>query len=245
MNLSEIKFPIEGNVQNLVHFLDVNGDYAFTFGSPFCYAAPADLKEKKAFLLGSFSQMKKRNLNAESIFAYYINSDEKKPHPDRRIKASIRESRIYLGDGSQLGSISVLLQRGMFRSYAGIHPNPVYDTEGKLAGFCHYDSKNKTKDVYTCDPDFSHLSVSLHHEQIEELVSAGSIHRVYSYDIVESEEVDNKDRFMAIFSPSKKSELVNNRIRFFGSGEDEDRKTLLLTALFAFFWGTYVDVPLI
>ena len=49
---------------------------------------------------------------------------------------------------------------------------------------------------------------------------------------------------MAIFSPSKKSELTNNRLRYFGSELPEDLQTLLLTALFAFFWGTYIDVPL-
>ena len=244
MNLAEIRFPLEGNVQSLVHFLDTQGAYAFTFGSPFCYVSPEDLKEKGAFLIGFFSQMKKKNLNAESVVSYYTNSTEKKPHPDRRIKASVRESKIYTGDGRLIGSIRVLLQRGMFRRYSGMHPNPVYDAEGTLVGFCHYNSKKKSKDVYTCDPDFSLLSESLKDEQIETLLSAGKIHRVLSYDIVESEEVDNKDRFMAIFSPSKKSELTNNRIRYFGCGEGEERQTLLLTALFAFFWGTYIDVPL-
>ena len=90
----------------------------------------------------------------------------------------------------------------------------------------------------------SHLSESLKDEQIDTLQSAGKIHRVFSYDIVESEEADNKDRFMAIFSPSKKSELTNNRLRYFGCDADEDTQDLLLTALFAFFWGTYIDIPL-
>ena len=68
--------------------------------------------------------------------------------------------------------------------------------------------------------------------------------RVFSYDIVESEEVDNKDRFLSIFSPSKKSELTNNRLRYYGCKDDETLKKLLLTALFSFFWGTYIDIPL-
>lgn len=244
MNLAEIRFPLEGNVQSLVHFLDNQGAYAFTFGSPFCYVSPEDLKEKQAFLLGCFNQMKKKNLNADSVFSYYINSEERKAHPDRHVKASVRESKIYLGDGTPIGSIQILLQHGIFRSYKGLHPNPVFDTRGTLVGFCHYNEKNKSKDVYTCSPDFAPLTRSLGNEEIETLQSAGSIHRVFSYDIVESEEVDNKDRFMAIFSPSKKSELTNNRIRFFGCGEGEERQALLLTALFAFFWGTYIDVPM-
>ena len=244
MNLADIRFPIEGNVQNLVHFLDNEGNYTFTFGSPFCYASPVDLKVKKAFLLGSFNQMKKKNLNADAIFTYYINSEEKKPHPDRHIKASVRESNIYLGDGTHIGSVHILLQRGMFRSYAGMNPNPIYTSGGELIGFCHYNQEHRSKDVYTCDPTFPHLSKSLKNNQIEELQSAGTVHRVYSYDVVECEEVDTRDRFMAIFSPSKKSELVNNRIRFFGCGENEERQALLLTSLFAFFWGTYIDVPL-
>ena len=49
---------------------------------------------------------------------------------------------------------------------------------------------------------------------------------------------------MAIFSPSKKSELTNNRIRKYDCAADDDTKQLLLTALFAFFWGTYIDIPL-
>ena len=60
MNLSEFRFPLEGNVQSLVHFLDAKDDYAFTFGSPFCYSEPAKLREKKAFLLAGFNSMKKR-----------------------------------------------------------------------------------------------------------------------------------------------------------------------------------------
>ena len=81
-------------------------------------------------------------------------------------------------------------------------------------------------------------------QDVASLEAAGTIHKVYSYDIVESEDVDNKDRFMAIFSPSKKSELTNNRIRFYGCEDNEDLKELLLTALFAFFWGTYIDIPM-
>ena len=52
MNITDIHFPIEGNVQNLVHFLDPRGAYVFTFGSPFSYMEPSELKEKKAFILG-------------------------------------------------------------------------------------------------------------------------------------------------------------------------------------------------
>ena len=244
MNLSEIRFPLEGNVQNLVHFIDHSGNYAFTFGSPFCYEEPSDLREKKAFLLAEFNQMKKKNLNAESVFAYFINSDKKENHPDTKMKASVRESQIFSGDGTLLGKIDVVLQRGMFRSYKGLHPNPIYDKTGKLVGFCHYNPGQKCKDVYLCEQDFSHLNESLTEENLATLIKNGSIERIFSYDIVESDEVDTRDRFMAIFSPSKKSELTNNRLRFFGGEMDEELKTLLLTALFAFFWGTYIDVPM-
>lgn len=244
MNLESIRFPVEGNVQNLVHFTDVYGAYAFTFGSPFCYAEPAELKAKNAFLLGSFNHLKKKSLNAESIISYYINGTEKQKHPDPRTKAAIRETKIFRGDNAPLGKIEILLQYGIFRSYKGTHANPVYNAEGKMLGFCHYCPENKSKDVYLCDPDFDHLSEPLTGDQIESFLSAGIIRRVFSYDIVESEEADNKDRFMAIFSPSKKSELTNNRIRYFGCDADEDTQDLLLTALFAFFWGTYVDIPL-
>ena len=244
MNLESIRFPIEGNVQNLVHFTDAYGTYAFTFGSPFCYAEPAELKAKNAFLLGSFNYMKKKNLDAESVFTYYINSTEKKRHPDLRTRAAIRESKIYRGDGTLLGKIDILLQHGLFRGYKGTHANLIYNSEGKMIGFCHYSPENKSKDVYLCSPDFSHLSEPLNKDQIESFLAEGSIRRVFSYDIVESEEADNKDRFMAIFSPSKKSELTNNRLRYFSCDIDENTSDLLLTALFAFFWGTYVDVPL-
>lgn len=244
MNLEEIRFPVEGNVQNLVHFMDVNGSYAFTFGSPFCYNEPAELKEKGAFLLAFFNHMKKKNLDAESVFSYFINSPEKKPHSDPKTKASVRETQIFSGDGTPIGKIGILLQRGLFRKYAGTHPNPVYNSEGALIGFCHYSPENKSKDAYLCSPDFSHLSEGLDKEKIDKMVSDGIIRRIFSYDIVESEEVDNKDRFMAIFSPSKKSELTNNRVRAFDSNADAETKELLLTALFAFFWGTYIDVPL-
>ena len=244
MNLDELSFPLEANVQNIAHFIDTKGVYAFTFGSPFCYISPEELKEKKAFLLAGFNQQKKKNLNAETVFTYYINSEEKHPHPDRKIKASIRETKIYKNDGSELGTVQILLQRGMFRSYEGINANPIYNKENELVGFCHYNKKSKSKDVYTCDRDYQIPSEPLSPQDIAALESAGRVHKVYSYDIVEAEEVDNKDRFMAIFSPSKKSELTNNRIRFFGCEADTDLKELLLTALFAFFWGTYIDIPL-
>ena len=245
MNLESIRFPLEGNVQNLVHFSDQYGTYVFTFGSPFCYAEPADLKAKNAFLLGGFNHLKKKNLDAESVYTYYINGTEKKKHPDSHIRAAIRETKIYRGDGTLLGKIDILLQHGLFRSYKGTHANPVFDAAGKMIGFCHYSPENKSKDIYLCGPDFDHLSEPLSKNQIESFLSAGTIRRVFSYDIVESEEADNKDRLMAIFSPSKKSELTNNRLRYYGCDADEDTQDLLLTALFAFFWGTFVDVPLV
>lgn len=244
MNLDDLSFPLEANVQNIAHFLDTKGTYAFTFGSPFCYNEPAELKEKKAFLLAGFNQQKKKSLNAETVFTYYINSDEKRPHPNAKIKASVRETKVFKGDGAELGTIEIILQRGIFRSYEGINANPVYDKNKKLVGFCHFNKKTKSKDIYTCDADYQIPSEPLSPDTIASLESAGRVHKVYSYDIVEAEEVDNKDRFMAIFSPSKKSELTNNRIRFFGCEADRDLKELLLTALFAFFWGTYIDIPL-
>lgn len=244
MNLDELSFPLEANVQNIAHFIDTKGTYAFTFGSPFCYNEPAELKEKKAFLLAGFNQQKKKSLNAETVFTYYINSDEKRPHPNAKIKASVRETKVFTGDGAELGTIEIILQRGIFRSYEGINANPVYDKNKKLVGFCHFNKKTKSKDIYTCDADYQIPSEPLSPDTIASLESAGRVHKVYSYDIVEAEEVDNKDRFMAIFSPSKKSELTNNRIRFFGCEADRDLKELLLTALFAFFWGTYIDIPL-
>jgi len=244
MNFEAIKFPIEGNVQSLAHFIDTQGTYIFTFGSPFCYTSPADLKEKKAFILGKFNPQKKKKLDAESVYAYFINGEDKKPHPDPRVKASVRESKLYDGEGALLGTIQILLQRGMFRSYQGINANPVYDAEGKLTAFCHYNNENKTKDIYSCSPDFRIPSTPLTNKDITPLLSAGTVHRVFSYDIVESEEADTKDRFFAIFSPEKKSELTNNRVRFYGCEDNDRLKLLLLTALFAFFWGTYVDIPL-
>lgn len=244
MNLNDLHFPLEANVQNLAHFIDPHGAYAFTFASPYCYNNPAELKEKEAFLLAFFNSQKKKNLNAESVYTYYINSNEKKPHPDKKVKAAIRESKIYSGNGEEIGSIQILLQRGMFRSYQGMNGNPVYDKYGKLVGFCHYNAKNKCKDIYSCGDDFKIPSTALNPEDVASLEAAGTIHKVFSYDIVESEEADSKDRFMAIFSPSKKSELTNNRIRFYGCEDDEELKELLLTALFAFFWGTYIDIPL-
>lgn len=244
MNLKDIRFPVEGNVQNLVHFMEASGAYVFTFGSPFCYQGPAELKDKNAFLLASFNHLKKKSLSAESVFTYYVNDENRTNHPDPAIKASIRGSRIFRGDGTPLGRIDVLLQRGLFRRYAGQHPNPVYDRDGVLTGFCHYDPSTKSKDAYLCGPSFSRLSEPLNREKLDALLAEGSIRHLFSYDIVESEEADNKDRFMAIFSPSKKSELTNNRIRAFETEADTDTTELMLTALFAFFWGTYIDIPL-
>ncbi len=244
MNISDIRFPVEGNVQNLVHFSDPRGTYVFTFGSPFCYTQPVELKEKKAFLLGSFNHLKKKSLDAESVLSYYTVSEEKRKHNAPAVKAAVRDAALYKADGSPLGKIEILVQSGIFRKYAGIHPNPVYDPSGKLVAFCLYDPANKCKDIYACGPDFQHLSEPLEKDQIEAYLADGSISRVFSYDIVESEDADSKDRFMAIFSPSKKSELTNNRIRYFGCSGDEDMHELLLTALFAFFWVTYIDIPM-
>ncbi len=244
MNIADIRFPIEGNVQNLVHFLDPRGTYVFTFGSPFCYTEPAELKEKKAFILGEFNNLKKKSLNAESVFAYYTVSEEKRKHQDPSVKAAVREALIFDSESHALGYMEVLVQKGIFRKYAGLHPNPVYGADGTLIGFCHFNSQKKSKDIFTCGPDFPHLSESLTKEQIDALIEDGSITRVFSYDIVESEDVDTKDRFMSIFSPSKKSELTNNRIRYYGYKGDENQLRLLLTALFAFYWITYIDIPM-
>ena len=244
MNIADIRFPIEGNVQNLVHFSDYGGNYVFTFGSPFCYAGPEELKNKKAFILGGFNHLKKKSLDAESVYTYYIPSDEKKKHPDPSVKASVRKAEIFGADHTLSGRIEILVQNGVFRKYAGLHPNPVYSPDGTLIAFCRYSPKNKSKDLFTCLPDFAHLSESLTDEQISDFIAEGTISRVFSYDIVEAEDVDQKDRFMSIFSPSKKSELTNNRIRFFGFDGDKKQLDLLLTALFAFFWITYIDIPM-
>ena len=58
MIIDELRFPLEANVQSLAHFIDSQGAYAFTFGSPFCYNSPAELKEKQAFLIAGFNQQK-------------------------------------------------------------------------------------------------------------------------------------------------------------------------------------------
>ena len=244
MELNKLRFPLEANVQNIAHFIDTQGTYAFTFGSPFLYNNPIELKEKGAFLLAAFNQQRKKNLNAEEVFTYYINSQKKTPHPNNKIKANIRESVIYRGDGTKLGTINILLQRGMFRSYKGLNVNPIYTADDKLVGFAHYNIQTKSKDVYTCNQNFQIPDNPLTSNDASSLESTGSIHKVFSYDIVESEDIDNKDRFLAIFSPSKKSELTNNRIRYYGCEDDADLKDLLLTALFAFFWGTFIDIPL-
>ena len=244
MKISEIAFPIEGNVQTVAHFYDQRGNYVFSFASPFCYNEPAEMKAKNAFLLAGFMNPKKKSSSPEEIFSFFINKEEKQNHPDGRVKASVRETVLYDGNGEPQGTVDVLLQRGFFRSYAGMHPNPVYDKDRRLIGFCHYNSEEKSKNVYTCDENFSHLNESISAAQIKELEAAGAVHRVFSYDIVESEDADNKDRFLSIFFPSKKSELSNNRIRFYGSSLDDEKLHLLLTALFAFFWGTYIDIPM-
>lgn len=244
MEISSLQFPLEGNVQALVHFANADEGYAFTFASPFCYAEPVDMKEKKMFLLAKFSQVKKNAMKAEEIYAGFTYGEGKRTLENSKLKAGIKDVQLYGPDGRQIGSVEALVQKGFLRSYNGDGTSPIYDQDHKLAGFAYYNSDEHAKEVYICEEDFPHLNESVKPKQMREYAAKGLVRKVFSYDIHELEGTSQKDRWAAIFSAQKKSELTNNRVCRYGALLPEDRMQLLLTALFGYFWATYIDVPL-
>lgn len=239
MNYNELNFPIEGNVQQFVHFADNSGNYALTFASPFCYREPDELREKKAYLLGLFDQFRKAQ-TPSAIFSYYILSEEKKADSK---KTAVKPAEIFDGSGEKLGSIDIRLEQGFIRHYNGLLPNKINDKNGNCIAFCHFLPVEKKKCLFTVSEGFTPSDEELTEDKIHELENQGSIRRIYAYDLVHLE-TDAKSWFESLFSSSKKSEMINNRISRYAEPENEETAKLFLTALFAYFWTTYIDTPM-
>ena len=244
MEISTLQFPLEGNIQALVHFMDGEESYAFTFASPFCYTEPVHLKNKQMFLLAKFSHLKKNALTAEEVYSGFTYSEGKRPLETGNLKAGIKDVQLYGPDGEQIGSLEALVQKGFLRTYKGDGTNPIYDRDHKLIGFAYYNSEENAKEVYACEEDFPHLYEGVKPQEMRDFQAKGLVRKVFAYDIHEVEGTKQLDRFAAIFSAQRKSELTNNRISRYGALMDEDKMLILLTGLFGYFWATYIDVPL-
>ncbi len=244
MEISTLQFPLEANVQALAHFMNVDETYAFTFASPFCYDEPAELRVKKVFLLAKFSHLKKNAMTAEEIYSGFTYGEGKRPLEHGKLKAAIKDVQLYGPDMQPIGTLEALVQKGFLRSYNGDGTNPIFDRDHKLVGFAYYNAEDHAKEVYTCGEDFPHLYEAVKPKEMRAYEAQGLVRRVFSYDIHEVEGTKSKDRWAAIFSAQKKSELTNNRLNRFGALLDEDTMLLLLTGLVGYFWATYIDVPL-
>lgn len=243
MNLVDIKFPIEGNVQSLVHFSDGQHNYAFSFASPFVYQQPEELKEKKAFIIGSYNPFNSGNQTPEKIFSYYTVSEKKERHPLKKLNANQKRLTMMNGNNEKIGALDILSPHNRLFKFDGMIPNLLYDSNEKLVGFCHYQPMLRKKCVYSFKPSFNRLTERIRIDDIRELENSGVIKCLYAYEIIHKD-ADAKKRLEAIFSAEKKAEMVSNRISKIQMQESEEQSLLFLTAIIAFFWDTLIDLPL-
>ncbi len=243
MNFEDIKFPIEGNVQNLVHFSDSQHNYAFSFASPFMYEQPAELKLKKAFLLGSYNPFYPGTQTPEKIFTYYLTPDKKERNPVKNLNADQKNVVFMNGDGLQIGSMNILSPHNRLLKFDGMIPNLIYDAEGNVAGFCHYQPSLRRKCVYSFQPSFEMLNENLQIDKLRENENSGAVKCHFTYEIIHKDS-DTKKKLEAMFSAEKKAEMINNRINMIQKPESNERAELFITALVAFFWNTLIDLPL-
>ncbi len=243
MNYTEIQFPLEGNVQQFVHFADACGGYKITFASPYCYQGCEEYLSKKAFLLGFFDQFRKAT-SPQEVYSYYTLDEKTKPCGIPGVRAAIRTAEIFDSENNRIGSVDSLLDSGFIRLYRGLYPNRIYDNEGKCVAFCAFRKDEGKKYLYTFEESFvDHLEEELTADKLKEYEQSGVIQRVYGYELVHLKS-DAKSALEALFSSSKKSELTNHRIRQFSAPSDETQAKLFLTALFAYVWTTYIDSQL-
>ena len=243
MDYSTIKFPIEGNVQDYVHFRDSERNYAFTFASPFQYTYPEGLKAKKAFIVGRIDPFDRKQKGADEIYFHYVALPEKKPYPEKKANANVHTVQLFSGTDKLIGSIEVLSQKGAFRRLNGDYVSVVRDIENKPIGFCAFDSAAKSKSVFLAKDDFDHFYEKMGPEILKEWENAGVIRRIFTYDIVKVE-ASSRERLESIFSPSKKSEMSNQRLHMIQKPESNDEMEICLAAIFAYFWQTYIELPL-
>ncbi len=243
MNLEDIKFPIEGNVQNLVHFSDNQHNYAFSFASPFVYLQPEELKAKKAFLIGSYNPFNPGQQTPEKIFSYYTVSEKKERHPIKKLNANRKRLTLMNGNHEKIGGLDILSPHNRLFKFDGMLPNLLYDSQENVVGFCHYQPVLRRKCVYSFKPSFDRLNENILINDIRELENSGTIKCHYAYEIIRKD-ADAKKRLEALFSAEKKAEMVSNRISKIQITDSEEQTLLFLTAIIAFFWDTLIDLPL-
>lgn len=243
MEFSQIQFPIEGSVQEFVHFLDPNNAYTFSFATPFCYNGAEDFKRKGAYLFASFDTFRMIS-EPKDVYAYYTLGSDVKDCPIKKAKAGIKTASLFDGDGTFLGKTDLLTQKGFFRGYNGLYPNRVFDAEGKLAAFTLWLKDKKQKCLYTFEDGFEpYLDAEITTEQALKWEEEKRIQCVLSYDLVNLE-ASAKTVFEMLFSPSKKSEYTHHRVRRFVLPSDESQQRFWLLALFSCVWTTFLEAPL-
>ena len=244
MNLEKIKFPIEGNIHSQVHLSEYQHNYAFSYASPYMYEQPADFKEKKAFLIGAYNPFNPSAQLPEQIYAYYLISDDKGRHPNKKLNADLKKVQFSDGDHNTIGSMDILLPHTRFLKFEGMIPNPIYDAEGQIVGFCHYQPALRRKCVYSFQPAFTQFEENISPDKLREYENSGIVRSHFTYEIIKKES-DTKQKLEALFSAEKKADLVKNRISMIQKPESDKQALLFITAIIAFFWTTLIDLPLI
>lgn len=243
MNFEKIQFPLEGNIHSQVHFSDRQHGYAFSFASPYMYEQPADLKQKKAFLLGAYNPFNQDAQVPETIYAYYLVPEKKLHHPNKKLNANLQTVPLLDGENNPIGSLDILSPHSRFLKFEGKIPNIIRNAEGKPVGFCHYQPELRRKTVYSFQAAFDQLEKKYTPEDLRPFENDSIIRLHFTYEVVRKES-SAKQKLESLFSAEKKADLVKNRINMLQKPQNDQQALLFITALVAYFWVTLIDLPL-
>lgn len=243
MKLQNINFPVEGIVQDFVSFSDNYRVPTFSFASPIRYKGLDDLKEKQAYLIASINPNASGVVKKEEIFSYYIAEKDKSKHPSNS-KVNLQKIILYNDEDQNMGELDLVLPRSHFFKFSGKYPNVVKNSSGEPVAFCYFNPEKLQKSIYTFTSRFTAFTEEIKADKMKELEEQGIVKKIYTYSLV-NKDVSMSERMEMFFSPSKKSESILNRISMDNLPESDEAGLLYLTAVMAFFWTTYIDLPML
>lgn len=244
IDFSSIHFPAEGTVTRVVHFSDMAHQYAFSFASPYIYDRPTKYKARNAFLITKQNPFNPNSSEPDEIYAYFIqDGNEVAPRVVRSKNISGRMVHLFDGADQPLGSLEVVTSNNRLFGFNPNYPNRIFDENGNVTGFAHYQPKRNQKALYQCGADFD-LERPYRLEDIRELEGAEKIRLMWTYGL-EQKTLDFKSRLEAMFSPSKKAESILNQIDMKVRSENDRDNLRYLVAMVAYFWTTVIDLPVL
>ncbi len=169
MNFESIRFPIQGTVQKLVHYLDDTHQYAFSLASPFVYDEPQQYKQRNAFLIGKYNPFDPNSQTPDKIYAAFTLDKNRTDYPQPKMNLKQQRIQIEKQPGENLGAIDVLFPRTRLLKYSVQVPNIVYDSQAKPVAFCLFQPKLHRKSIFSFKPSFAQLHAEPTDEKVRQL----------------------------------------------------------------------------